>query len=1100
MAMTKRVGSYRCAAGIAALLACAPAAAQETVPPAAGYEQVARALERLIEHERADKGLPAVSIALVDDQRIVWARGFGLARPADSVSATAATVYRVGSVSKLFTDIGIMQLVERGEIDLDAPVTRYLPEFRPANPFSTAVTLRQLMSHRSGLLREPPAGNYFDPTSPSLAATVRSLNGRPLVYEPGTRTKYSNAGIGVVGYVLERLRGEPFAQYLKRSVLEPLGLASSAFEPAPQASERLATAYMWTLDGRRFEAPTFQLGMAPAGSMYSSVLELGGFMSVLFAGGRGPGGQVLRRETLEQMWTPQFRPTTGGGDTAAAARTGYGIGFAISQLNGKRRIGHGGAIYGFATDLAALPDDRLGAAVVSTLDITNAAAGRISDAALRLMLAAKEGRALPEVRIPGPVGAERARRLEGRYRRADRAIELLERGGQLYLIDPVRMTLRAFGDTLVVDDRIAFGARLIPLADGRIVLGRDTLVRFEPPPPAAAPERWRGLIGEYGWDHNTLYILEEAGRLHALIEWFFLYPLEEVAADTFAFPDYGLYPGEQLVFTRAADGRATQVEAASVAFLRREVGTEAGVTFRITPVRPVEQLRRAALAARPPIEAGEFRASDLVELRSLDATIAYDIRYATTNNFMGALFYQEPHAFLQRPAAEALVRAHRKLRDQGFGLLIHDAYRPWYVTKMFWDATPPEFKHFVADPLQGSRHNRGAAVDLTLYRLATGEPVEMVGGYDEFSNRSYPDYPGGTALQRWHRELLRDAMEAEGFTVYEVEWWHFDYSDWRRYRIGNETFEGIGAAPSPPSAQRDTALERLAAAELSALSARTAVYAKHLPSGREIAIRADAPMNTLSVIKVPVMVAAYRDAESGLLDLDERYTIRPEDLRRGSGLLQTFAPGLAPTFRDLIAQMIVTSDNTATDIMIGKVGQARVNALLDSLGYRETRLRATTGELFRRVWVRADPAHDALTDRQVYERGFPGDSGAAARTFAFEGDSTEWLGRSTARETSRLLEQLHDGELANAEHTREMIGVLRRQFYSSRLPQRLAGRASVAHKTGDWPPYAGNDVGILYYDGGPTVVSVYTNQNRGSFFDLEAAIGRIAVLLVDHWR
>ncbi|MGH7464865.1 MAG: M15 family metallopeptidase, partial [Longimicrobiales bacterium] len=171
----------------------------------------------------------------------------------------------------------------------------------------------------------------------------------------------------------------------------------------------------------------------------------------------------------------------------------------------------------------------------------------------------------------------------------------------------------------------------------------------------------------------------------------------------------------------------------------------------------------------------------------------YDIRYASTNNFMNDVFYTEAKAFLQRPAAEALARAHERLRAQGYGLLIHDAYRPWYVTKMFWDATPAEFKHFVADPSQGSRHNRGAAVDLTLYDLATGEVVQMVGGYDEFSDRSYPDYPGGTALQRWHRELLREAMEAEGFDVYEWEWWHFDYGDWRRYRIGNQTFEQIGA-------------------------------------------------------------------------------------------------------------------------------------------------------------------------------------------------------------------------------------------------------------------------------------------------------------------
>jgi len=180
-----------------------------------------------------------------------------------------------------------------------------------------------------------------------------------------------------------------------------------------------------------------------------------------------------------------------------------------------------------------------------------------------------------------------------------------------------------------------------------------------------------------------------------------------------------------------------------------------------------------------------------VELTSLDPSIRLDVRYASTNNFMNAVFYDEPLAFMQRPAAEALVRAHRALQPYGYGLLIHDAYRPWYVTKMFWDATPADKKIFVANPANGSRHNRGCAVDLTLFDLRTGEPVVMVGTYDEMTERSYPDYLGGTSRQRWFRQLLRTVMEAEGFQVYEFEWWHFDYGDWARYPILNDTFDRL---------------------------------------------------------------------------------------------------------------------------------------------------------------------------------------------------------------------------------------------------------------------------------------------------------------------
>jgi len=214
--------------------------------------------------------------------------------------------------------------------------------------------------------------------------------------------------------------------------------------------------------------------------------------------------------------------------------------------------------------------------------------------------------------------------------------------------------------------------------------------------------------------------------------------------------------------------------------------------FRIQPVRPVAALRATALAAKPPVESGTFRKSDLVDLTTLDPRIKLDIRYATSDDFLSTPVYTSARAFLQRPAAEALLRAHREFMKQGYGVVVFDAYRPWYVTKIFWDATPPDKHEFVADPSQGSRHNRGCAVDMSLYDLKTGREIEMTGGYDEMSPRSYPDYTGGTAAQRAHRELLRHTMEQQGFTVYPSEWWHYDYRDWKEYAIQNVPFEEIG--------------------------------------------------------------------------------------------------------------------------------------------------------------------------------------------------------------------------------------------------------------------------------------------------------------------
>lgn len=216
------------------------------------------------------------------------------------------------------------------------------------------------------------------------------------------------------------------------------------------------------------------------------------------------------------------------------------------------------------------------------------------------------------------------------------------------------------------------------------------------------------------------------------------------------------------------------------------------VSFHITPLRPVQELREEALKAQPPREQGSFRKPDLVELVKLDPTIKLDIRYATTNNFLSTAVYTQARAFLQRPAAEALLRADREVKRHGYGLLIHDGYRPWYVTKIFWDATPIDEKIFVANPAEGSRHNRGCAVDLSLYDLKTGKEVKMPSGYDEMSDRAYADYAGGTPGERALRALLRQAMEEQGFKVNPTEWWHFDYRDWKQYPILNVKFEDFG--------------------------------------------------------------------------------------------------------------------------------------------------------------------------------------------------------------------------------------------------------------------------------------------------------------------
>jgi CubicO group peptidase (beta-lactamase class C family)/D-alanyl-D-alanine dipeptidase len=762
--------------------------AQPLTPAAEKYAAAVAELDRLVAEQVADKRLPALSIALVDDQRIVWAKGYGFQDAAKTIPATAETVYRVGSVSKLFTDIAVMQLVEQGKLDLDAPVAKYLPEFKPKTlPEHKPITLRMLMAHRSGLIREPPVGNYFDPTEPTLKQTVASINGLDLVYPPGERIKYSNAAIGVVGYTLQETQHERFEKYVQRTVLDVLGMTSSSFEPTPAVKKNLASALMWTYQGREFAAPTFELGMAPAGCMYSTVNDLAKFTSCLFAGGKIGDRQLIKPATLEQMFTPQFAKD--------GTKNGFGLGFLVGELDGHKEVSHGGAIYGFATEWAALPSEKLGVVVVCSRDVANPVVTRLAEDALQAMVAVKAGQPLPRIVRSQPLTAEKARQWAGRYRSGDRWLDLTESFGRLYVTPDrggAKFRVRATDAGLISDDVHSWGVTFAVEGDA-LVRGKLTFTKEKPAasPPEDAPAKWKGLIGEYGWDHNTLYIYEYGGKLHALIEWTEIDPLTEESENVFAFPaDRGMYHGEKLIFKRNESGRATEVVAANVAFKRRTIDGENGETFKIKPERPLPQLRKEALAAKPPAEKGDFTKPDLVDLESIEG-LKFDIRYATENNFLSTKFYSSAKAYMQRPAVEALGRVHQTLAAQGYGLLIFDAYRPWFVTRMFWDATPVKHHGFVADPSKGSRHNRGCAVDLTLYELKTGKPVDMVSGYDEFSDRAFPDYPGGTSRQRWYRDRLRRAMSAEGFTVYEEEWWHFDYKDWRKYPIINKTFEEL---------------------------------------------------------------------------------------------------------------------------------------------------------------------------------------------------------------------------------------------------------------------------------------------------------------------
>ena len=640
-----------------------------------------KSLDRAIQLEVEKHHLSSLSLAISDSEKTLYRSHLG--------AANEKSVYRAGSITKLFTAIAIMQLAEAGKLDLDQPVTRYLPELKLKNPFNTQPTLRRLLSHRAGIVREPGKGHYFDPSSSTLREVTASLNGTSLVYAPGTTTKYSNAAFSLLGDVIERVGNESYEAYLYKHIWQPIGLQNTYLQAAKVPAGLLPKAAMWTLDGREFPAPVFDLGTASAGNLITSTEDILRLARWLLRDNPLP---VLSAKSLAAMWVAQ----EGG--------TRFGIGFALEKWGDDQVVGHGGAVYGFSALLQIIPQRKWAAVAFAAKDSVGFALHPL------LQFAANPSANYQASNAPN--------------------LQALEPQG---------------------------------------------------PQPAAFQS---GVLGEYGWDFNKLYILEHAGKIHSLVEWFSLNQLEPLGKGRYRFPDRSMYAGEILSI------QAKGLHLGPVWFPRLP---EPNRSFRVQMQKPLAELRQIAKSSTPPIQPPGLRTPDLVNLRTLSPTILFDIRYATGNNFMGAPLYSQPAAWFQRPAAEALLQAHRALGAQGFGLLIHDSYRPWLVTKMFWEATPEAQRNFVANPSQGSRHNRGCAVDLSLYDLKTGRPVEMPSGYDEFSDRAYPDYPGGTSRPRWLRSLLKKAMEAQGFTVNEDEWWHFDYRDWRQYPVMNLSFEQLGS-------------------------------------------------------------------------------------------------------------------------------------------------------------------------------------------------------------------------------------------------------------------------------------------------------------------
>ncbi|MCI0747075.1 MAG: beta-lactamase family protein [Verrucomicrobia subdivision 3 bacterium] len=533
-----------------------------TASPRTNYAAIIRAVAEVTQAEVDRGAISGVTIALVDDQQTVFVRGFGFADKKRRRPANADTVYRAGSISKLFTAMAAMQLVERGRLDIDKPVTAFLPDFYITNPFGEAMTLRQLMCHRSGMVRESPVGSYFDDTEPGVARTVASLSSCVLVHPPGTRTKYSNSGVTIVGHTIERVTGLPFEVYAQRHLLNPLGMTNSAFMRTPGIRRNLASGYLPVaqLDGtfRETTAPVFELGTLPAGNLYTTAEDLARFLQAFFRG----GGSVVRADTLAEMFTPQLTSDTNG----------FGLGFNVGHFRGRKTVSHTGAVYGFTSSLAAMPAEKLGVIVLCNDDLAVGPVRKLSDFALGLILgeapdASGESRGEgTSIDLAAFTGDYESQSFWGRIEIQNGKLMLNCSGQQLALEPSGPLRFEANGRIAhrwaVTFERDTNGHITTFTAPGQ------KFQRVDPAKVPLPPPAWKALVGSYGPGFIPLIVSIKHGHLYAMTENEFDYRLTPVNQWVYKMPP-GLYTDEQLVFQPDRQGRVHTAVLANMPLRRR---------------------------------------------------------------------------------------------------------------------------------------------------------------------------------------------------------------------------------------------------------------------------------------------------------------------------------------------------------------------------------------------------------------------------------------------------------------------------------------------------------------------------------------------------
>lgn len=477
------------------------------------YESMKQYITQKIQYEMKKHKVVGLSIALVDDQRIVWAQGFGYADIAKNIAATPTTVYRVGSISKLFTATAAMQLSEQGKFDIDQPLQTYLPQFSIKSRFLNAapITPREIMTHHSGLPSDLKMGMWSEHPEP-FTTVVDNIRDEYVAYPPNYVFSYSNLGFTLLGHAIQQVAKENFASYLDRSVLQPLGMIHSSFSERPD-TPLMAKGYR---DDKEMPEPA--LRDVPAGGLNSNVLDLSRFLQMIFAHGRSGGRQILKEETVVEMLRPQNT------DIPLDAGFQVGLGWMMGWIGGGQIknagpvVHHNGATILYRSELIALPEHKLGVVVLANSTSAGQVVNDIATATLALALEVKSGIKQPKRLKPdadiGKLSQQELQSFPGFYATSFGFVRISESDGRLQTdVFGKRLDLVSCRDGLLcmqykplgifpikIEALSEFGLSRASISGHEVLLAQDQGQRFllgEKITPSPVPESWLRRVGEY---------------------------------------------------------------------------------------------------------------------------------------------------------------------------------------------------------------------------------------------------------------------------------------------------------------------------------------------------------------------------------------------------------------------------------------------------------------------------------------------------------------------------------------------------------------------------------------------------------------------------